>query len=385
VWAGIGLAALWQALSDRIAGTLTTFAEARAALRPSWRAAPVLALALIPLFANWSWASRRGDYSARDWAYNLLMSVEPYGVLFTNGDNDTFPLWYLQEVEGIRQDVTVIVMSYLNTPWYVRQLRDLTQPCPPGVDPAQDPTRIICQRPYEPAEGPDFYRALVSGGDTAGVSAEPAPAGGMPTRTILPLSDDQVLEIAGMRPFATEQGQVFRSGRIETVIPAGSVVVPADVFMAQIIDAALGDRPIYYSMTTQAYENLQLFPFLIRQGVALKLHDGPVQPDSARGIYPVPQDARSAQLIGAWIDLPRTEALAGDVFLHRGGLPDGWGHWMDAATEGIPAYYGYTHYGLALTYQALGMEAKAREHLDQLDRWFRLANVRQQAAIDAGR
>jgi hypothetical protein len=60
----------------------------------------VLALALIPLVLNWSYASPRGDYAARDWAYNLLQSVEPYGVLFTNGDNDTFPLWYLQEVEG---------------------------------------------------------------------------------------------------------------------------------------------------------------------------------------------------------------------------------------------------------------------------------------------
>ena len=56
-----------------------------------------------PALLNWSWASRRNDYAARDWAYNLLISVEPYGVLFTNGDNDTFPLWYVQEVEGIRQ------------------------------------------------------------------------------------------------------------------------------------------------------------------------------------------------------------------------------------------------------------------------------------------
>ncbi|MGH7465204.1 MAG: glycosyltransferase family 117 protein, partial [Longimicrobiales bacterium] len=206
VWAGIGLAALWLWLSERVGDGAEAARRAvldrmpATARRPSWRTAPVLLLALVPLFANWSWANRNYDYAARDWAYNLLMSVEPYGVLFTNGDNDTFPLWYLQETEGIRRDVTVIVMSYLNTPWYARQLRDLTQPCPVGVSPSEDPTRIICQRPYDVAAGPDFYRQYVTRGDTSGVTAEAA-AGGAPTRSILPLSDSQVADVTNTAPY----------------------------------------------------------------------------------------------------------------------------------------------------------------------------------------
>ena len=92
LWAGIGIAAAWIWLAERFRVGLV-------------RVAPVLGLALLPLALNWSWATRAHDYSARDWAYNLLQSIEPYGILFTNGDNDTFPLWYLQEVEGIRRDV----------------------------------------------------------------------------------------------------------------------------------------------------------------------------------------------------------------------------------------------------------------------------------------
>jgi hypothetical protein len=375
VWAGIGLAALWLWLSRRVEegadGARSALDRLTPDARPSWAAAPVLALALIPLVANWSWANRNYDYSARDWAYNVLMSVEPYGVLFTNGDNDTFPLWYLQEAEGIRRDVTVIVMSYLNTPWYAKQLRDLTQPCPPGVAATDDPTRIICQRAYLPEQGPDFYREYVIGDEATGRPA----ITGAPTSSILPLTDAEIDLTTATPPYLTREAQVLRVHGIESVIPEGRVMVPADIFLAQIIASGLGDRPIYFAMTTQAYENLSLRPFLIRQGLALKLNNGPVVPDEARGIYEVPP-SQLAGITGPYIDVPRTEVLLSNVFMHRGGFPDEWGHWVDSATDNIPSYYGYSHLGLAYVYEAIGEVEAARRHAGIGERWILLGNKR---------
>jgi tetratricopeptide (TPR) repeat protein len=73
---------------------------------------------------------RSGFYLARDYAYNMLIPLEKDALVFTNGDNDTFPLWYLQEVERLRRDVRIVNLSLLNTDWYLRQLRDYS----PKVD-----------------------------------------------------------------------------------------------------------------------------------------------------------------------------------------------------------------------------------------------------------
>jgi hypothetical protein len=369
LWAGIGLSALWQELSERARDRTGEYK------RSELLTAPVMLVAMFPLILNWSWASRAHDYTARDWAYNLLMSIEPYGIVFTNGDNDTFPLWYLQEVEGIRQDVTVMVMSYLNTPWYVKQIKQLTTPCPQGVDPKQDPTRIICQRPYEPDKGPPFYAQALVPTDAPGVSVQQVPPGRRaPLESIVPLSDQQIDEVANTMPYLLDQSRVYRAGELQTELQQGSVMIPSDAFMAAMINTAIDDRPIYFAMTTQAYEELNLRPFLIRQGVAYKLNNGPVQPDTARGIYAVP--AQEAGFIGPYIDLPRTEALLEDVFVHRGGFPTTWGHWVDSATEGIPFYYAYTYFGLSLINQQLGRTQEAAEEYRKVEEFLRLGNRR---------
>lgn len=88
-------------------------------------AVTLLAVPVLVGSQTYSNNDRSLRYVAPDYAYNLLNSTAPYAILFTNGDNDTFPLWYLQEVEGIRTDVRVVNLSLLNTEWYIKQMKNL--------------------------------------------------------------------------------------------------------------------------------------------------------------------------------------------------------------------------------------------------------------------
>jgi hypothetical protein len=374
LWVGLGLFALWQRLAEALPGGSGDVAHGRKSLVP---ASPVLVIALLPILLNWSWADRSRDYAARDWAYNLIMSVEPYGVLFTNGDNDTFPLWYIQEVEGIRRDVTVIVMSYLNTPWYARQIKRLTQPCAEGVDPLADRTLITCQRPFQPENQADFYAPPdVPAGETGRITLDAAPAGGWqpPTRSILPMTDGRIdsiplLYAANPYDFLVQEPFQVQADQLTFTVPGNRILLPADVFLLNIIQTSLGDRPIYFATTTQAYERVGLTEHLVRQGLALKVHNGDLQPDPERGIHPMPD---MIQVPERFLDLPRTDALIWDVFVHRGGIPDQWAFWPEPSTTNIPWYYVFAHYTAYAIHMTLGNEEAAERHIERFEAWRRL-------------
>lgn len=113
IWIGLGVAALWtlakKYIPEQVAAITVT----------------IIAL-LVPIqmaTQNWDDHDRSNRYTMRDFGKNYLRSIEKDGIIFTNGDNDTFPLWYAQEVEGFRTDVRVTNLSYLQTDWYVDQMR----------------------------------------------------------------------------------------------------------------------------------------------------------------------------------------------------------------------------------------------------------------------
>lgn len=123
IWVGIGAGAILDKLQKFIKSHDVAQKVSVATILVLLTASPG-----VMLVANYFEHDRTGNYVAWDYSYNLLQSCEPDGIIFTNGDNDTFPLWYLQTVEGIRKDVAVVNLALLNTDWYIRQARDSRPP-----------------------------------------------------------------------------------------------------------------------------------------------------------------------------------------------------------------------------------------------------------------
>ncbi|MDO9695582.1 MAG: DUF2723 domain-containing protein [Candidatus Latescibacteria bacterium] len=158
---GLGTAALLRYLSGPLAARTTLNTPARAGksakgpqtapsrdLPPAriGRATKVAAVALVLVAAlpalapgnqKWYTHDRTENRVAHEYAWNLLAGLDPGAIVFTNGDNDTYPLWYLQEVEGFRRDVTVVNLALINLPWYIKQMKRRTPPMPVSYDDTQ--------------------------------------------------------------------------------------------------------------------------------------------------------------------------------------------------------------------------------------------------------
>ena len=114
IWIGMGVAGLCQVLQSKLGDKLSAILATAISL---------LAVPLLMATQNWDDHDRSGRYTARDIAKNYLNSCSENAVLFTVGDNDTFPLWYVQDVEGVREDVRIVNMMLFNMDWYIDQAR----------------------------------------------------------------------------------------------------------------------------------------------------------------------------------------------------------------------------------------------------------------------
>ena len=304
VFVALGLGALMRGIVD--------FLRDRATPTGRWAVASVvLLLALVPLVANRVSASRAGETMARDFAHDILQSVEPYGILITAGDNDTFPLWYAQEVEGIRRDVTLANLSLMNTEWHLRQLRRRVTP------------------EFDPAGAAPLWREL----ETRERPKEP----------VLSLPVEEIDSLPEAMRVPPEGGVVFDSLQLRF---GQDVLLRQDLATIFLIRDNLGKRPIFFSWSDGGYpdQTFTLSPYLVSQGFVRKLMPRPVTPGDSVVLSPG---------LG-YVDLPRTRKLLWDVYHWQTATKDRPVGWVDPPSGSILQLYSVVYGGSSETLAKAG-------------------------------
>lgn len=257
IWIGFGIAGLYSLLQ-----------RAKLSPLPSSGIALVVAL-LVPLqmaTQNWDDHDRSGRTVAADFGYNFLMSCEPNAILFCFGDNDTFPLWYAQEVEGVRPDVLTANLSYLSDERYVDQMRKQSHEAEPM------PLQYMTPQFYYPNP---FAYVQESGVQQAGSAlqrmVQPLPAYGtavLPTNQLtIPLDSLQIVEA-----FPQLKGMSIPSEMYISL--SGTRVITRDkMALLDLLQTNKWKRPIHWAKSTPIDDVFANFPnHLSSNGVVYRVN-----------------------------------------------------------------------------------------------------------------
>ena len=235
---------------------------------------------LVPLqmvSQTWDDHDRSGRYAARDFGRNYLSSVAPNGIIFCNGDNDTFPLWYLQEVEGYRTDVRAVNLSYLATDWYISQMRRAAYESAPLPMQASDTTfaydkhvfNYFYQPDLTPTEALEALKVLYYSDE----SWEPQREVYMMKypRLLIPVDADQAIKAGVAKP---EQREMMDDSIRLDLQRLGGGINSSQLMSLDIIASSIAEgwnRPCYFDMTVPDSYYLGLDPFLRLTGLAYQV------------------------------------------------------------------------------------------------------------------
>jgi tetratricopeptide (TPR) repeat protein len=223
---------------------------------------------------NWDDHDRSGRYSALDFAKNYLNTCEPNALIFTNGDNDTFPLWYAQEVEGIRTDVRVVNMSLLNMDWYIDQMKNKVYESDPlPISMTHDQyiqgmrDRVIVYDKLEEYQNiSDVVAFIASDNPRTFVGAPGEEESFIPAKNIsIPVDVDKVIKNGTVKPELRDS--VVNEIRFTI---KDNVISKAQMIILDILANNNWERPVYF-VSNAGDSNIGLSDFLQLDGVAWRL------------------------------------------------------------------------------------------------------------------
>jgi hypothetical protein len=265
IWIGLSVVAMWDAFQKVLKGAAFPAALGVALVAP-----------LLMVTQNWDDHSRSKHYGSRDYASNFLNSCAPNAIVFTYGDNDTYPLWYCQEVEGIRTDVRVVNLSLIAVDWYIGQLRRAVNDSPAiEMSIPQEKIRGFkrVQIPFY-APGGEREMSLQQALKFVGEDHKQASQGGrdfesyLPSRKLyVPVNRQQFID---NKIITTTDSTVVDTLRFD-LGREKDYIIKDELAVLDIIASNFGKRPIYWAVTCREDKLMGLEDYLQLEGLTLQL------------------------------------------------------------------------------------------------------------------